>query len=136
MFLKGAHFKNMKRNRVTCAILAIIIMVIGIIYKRISGEVPEIIDNFIGDSLWALMIFFGFGFIFNKAKIKNIAFISAIFCFMIEFSQLYHAAWIDRIRANRLGGLILGSTFVAWDLPCYLAGIMFGVFVMLKVKLK
>lgn len=32
-------------------------------------------------------------------------------CFLIECSQLYHAPWIDDIRAVPLGGLILGYGF-------------------------
>jgi hypothetical protein len=31
----------------------------------------------------------------------------------VEFSQLYHAPWIDTIRAARIGALVLGSTFNA-----------------------
>jgi hypothetical protein len=35
------------------------------------------------------------------------------FSFAVEFSQLYHAPWIDALRGYRLGTLVLGDT-VGW----------------------
>lgn len=51
--------------------------------------------------------------------------ISLSFCFVIEFSQLYHAEWIDQIRDTSLGGLVLGYGFL-WsdsDIEAYTIGI-------------
>ena len=53
--------------------------------------------------------------------------ISLGFAWLVEFSQLYHAPWIDAIRALRIGRLILGSTFNWPDLPAYAAGVVIGV---------
>jgi hypothetical protein len=46
---------------------------------------------------------------------------------LIELSQFYHAPWIDSIRQNTLGGLILGFDFVWSDLACYAVGVGLGV---------
>ena len=40
-----------------------------------------------------------------------------------ETSQLYHAPWIDRIRATTLGGLVLGFGFLWSDIACYTVGV-------------
>lgn len=48
------------------------------------------------------------------------------FAFAIEFSQLYHAPWIDDIRQNIIGGLVLGFGFKSSDLVCYFVGILLG----------
>ncbi|MEC1172420.1 DUF2809 domain-containing protein, partial [Bacillus paralicheniformis] len=39
---------------------------------------------------------------------------------------LYHAPWIDAIRAVPLGGLILGYGFLCSDLLAYVLGISAG----------
>jgi hypothetical protein len=44
----------------------------------------------------------------------------------VEFSQLYHAPWIDAIRATLPGKLVLGNTFNWPDLPAYAVGIVIG----------
>ncbi len=48
------------------------------------------------------------------------------FAWAIEFSQLYHAPWIDEVRSSLLGRLILGSTFNVPDLLAYVIGIVVG----------
>ena len=79
-----------------------------------------------GDLLYALMIFFGFGFLFLKIPTIKIAALALGFCFVIEISQLYHAPWIDTIRHTRIGGLVLGFGFLWSDLVCYFTGVSFG----------
>ncbi len=41
-------------------------------------------------------------------------------------SQLYHAEWIDSIRATTLGGLVLGYGFLWSDLVAYTIGVGIG----------
>jgi len=67
-----------------------------------------------------------FGFLFHRKDTRWIAVIALTFSFSIEISQLYHALWIDALRANRLGGLILGFGFLWSDLICYTLGVGFG----------
>jgi hypothetical protein len=47
----------------------------------------------------------------------------------VELSQLYHAPWIDAIRATRLGALAIGSVFNWPDLPAYACGVALGAFI-------
>ena len=42
---------------------------------------------------------------------------------VVECSQLYHAPWIDTVRATRLGALVLGQGFLWSDLASYAAGV-------------
>ncbi len=58
---------------------------------------------------------------------KKVALISILTCFLIEFSQLYQAEWINEIRKTRLGGLILGFGFLWSDLVSYAVGGMMGL---------
>jgi hypothetical protein len=44
----------------------------------------------------------------------------------IEFSQLYHAPWIDRVRQTVFGRLVLGSDFAWLDMGAYLAARRIG----------
>ena len=76
--------------------------------------------------LWALMVFLGFGFVFRRASTLQIALMSVCFAWGIELLQLYHAPWIDALRARRLGHLVLGSAFNAPDLIAYATGVAVG----------
>lgn len=102
---------NTKRNRVVYALFTIVIIILGLSSRKFSFALPHLLNDYLGDALWALMIFTGFGFLFPKTETKKLAFISLMFCYGIEASQLYHAEWIDSMRATTLGGLVLGYGF-------------------------
>jgi glycopeptide antibiotics resistance protein len=84
---------------------------------------------YLGDALWALMIFFLFGFLFRTKETKWIATLAFLFSYSIEFSQLYHANWIDTLRQTKLGGLVLGYGFLWRDLLSYSIGIGMGILI-------
>jgi len=81
------------------------------------------------------MVFLMVVFLFHKKSTHWVALAALVFSYSIETSQLYHAPWIDILRANRLGGLVLGFGFLWSDLVCYTVGVAFGV-VMEKIFLK
>ncbi|WP_235753901.1 DUF2809 domain-containing protein [Psychrobacillus sp. INOP01] len=92
--------------------------------SRYINALPNFIVIHAGDTLWAIMIYFLFRFIFVH-KSQDTAFcLSFIFCFFIEFSQLYQADWINTIRDTLLGALILGKGFLGVDLIRYTIGIV------------
>jgi len=119
---------NTKRNRLLYALLTIVVIIVGLSSRKFAFALPDLLNEYLGDALWALMIFTGFGFLFPKIETRKLAFISLIFCYGIEISQLYHAEWIDSIRATTLGGLVLGYGFLWSDLVAYTIGVGIGVF--------
>ncbi|MDA1805573.1 ribosomal maturation YjgA family protein [Bacillus cereus group sp. BY32LC] len=129
---------NTKRNRLLYAMFTILVIILGLSSRKFAFALPALLKDYLGDALWALMIFIGFGFLFPKIETKKLAFISLMFCYGIEVSQLYHAEWIDSIRATTLGGLVLGYGFLWSDLVAYTIGVGIGMFCefMLRKKQK
>ncbi|MED0940586.1 DUF2809 domain-containing protein [Bacillus cereus] len=115
-----------KRNRLLYALFTIFVIILGLSSRKLAFALPHLLNEYLGDALWALMIFTGFGFLFPKIETKKLAFISLLFCYGIEVSQLYHAEWIDSIRATTLGGLVLGYGFLWSDLVAYTIGVGVG----------
>ncbi len=113
------------RNRLFYLTLIVAAVALGLASRHFSF-LPSFVHLYIGDVLWALMVFFIFGFLFPRQAIMRLAFYALCFSYAIEFSQLYHAPWIDNIRANRLGGLVLGFGFLWSDLIAYIVGISLG----------
>jgi len=91
-----------------------------------TSAVPDFIYPYLGDALYALMIFFILGFLFRKATSFQLLALAIIICFSIELSQLYQADWINAIRRTRLGALVLGSGFLWSDFAAYLVGSLLG----------
>lgn len=125
----------MNRNRYIYSLLVLITISAGLASRHFPGVLPHWILLYLGDTLWALMVFLLFGFIFHKKSVLWIAIAALAFSYCIEISQLYHAPWIDALRSNSLGGLVLGFGFLWSDLFCYTVGVGFGYW-MEKVFLK
>lgn len=116
----------MNRNRFLYLILIVFTIAIGLASRHIHVDTENWVKLYLGDAIWALMVFWLFGFVFNRKSSLWIAVAALIFSFSIEISQLYHAVWIDNLRSTTIGGLILGFGFLWSDLLCYSAGIGFG----------
>ncbi|MDN5202887.1 DUF2809 domain-containing protein [Fulvivirgaceae bacterium BMA10] len=129
-----------ERNRFIYTLLIITTVFLGLASRKFAAVLPKFIADYSGDTLWALMVYFGFGWLFNKSRIFLIAILTLSFSYAIEISQLYSASWLDSIRATRLGGLILGFGFLWSDLICYTVGVILGVllekFFLLKASFK
>jgi hypothetical protein len=119
----------MKKLQITYSLLIIFTIVIGLLSRHYT-----FIPLFIGDVLWATLVYFLFRFIFINKPIKTIIIYSLVFSYAIEFSQLYTAPWIERIRQTLFGKLVLGSVFCWGDLVSYTVGIIIGVIIGLFVQ--
>jgi hypothetical protein len=86
-------------------------------------HLPPLLNLYLGDAIWAMMIFFGVGMLTPKMASGKRATYALIFCYLIELSQLYQAPWINSIRRTTLGGLILGYGFLWTDILAYTIGI-------------
>jgi hypothetical protein len=87
----------------------------------------KFIPLFIGDILWATMVYFIVRFLFISKPVKFVVVISLLFCYAIEFSQLYKVPWINELRHTLFGRLVLGEGFLWSDLLCYTVGVGIGV---------
>jgi hypothetical protein len=105
-----------KRSRYALPIIANITL--GLLSRRFAS-----VPLFIGDILWASLVYFLFRFVFINTDIRRIVIYSLVFSFAIEFSQLYNASWIADLRKTIFGKLVLGATFIWSDLLCYCIGI-------------
>jgi hypothetical protein len=112
----------MRRSRLTYFILIIATIIIGLLSRHF-----KFIPLFIGDILWALMVYFIVRFLFINKASKFVIIASLLFCYAIEFSQLYKAPWINELRHTIFGKLVLGEGFLWSDLLCYTVGVGIGV---------
>lgn len=107
----------MKSNRFTYLVFTLLLMFLGITSRKIN-EVPL----FIGDVLYAVLIYFGFRFLFINCKKTTSLQLSLLFCFGIETLQLVQLDWLIDLRKTTLGHYILGEGFLWSDLVCYVVG--------------
>ena len=112
--------------RIKYLVVTVFIMIMGLLSRKYMNIFPKAIAPFVGDMLWAMMVYFGLRFLIPKLKLTKTLILAIVFSFSIETSQLYQADWINNIRATTLGGLVLGHGFLFEDLISYSLGIVMG----------
>lgn len=112
----------MKNKRLQYFIIILIVITSGIISRKIP-----FIPFFIGDLLYAVMVYFIFRMLFLKISSLQTAILSLAFCILIECFQLYQAEWIIEIRKTFLGHLVLGEGFLWSDLLAYFLGTIMAI---------
>lgn len=110
----------MNRNRKVYLLLTLLTILIGLVSR--TEFISHFITDYFGDFLYAVLFFLIFGFIFTKTNPYKILIISLLFCYGIEFLQLYQADWIDCIRNYEVSRLILGNNFQWFDIISYTFG--------------
>ncbi|MBN8047430.1 DUF2809 domain-containing protein [Paraclostridium bifermentans] len=112
--------------RIKYLVVTMFTMIMGLLSRKYMNIFPKAIAPFVGDMLWAMMVYFGLRFLIPKLKLTKTLILAIVFSFSIEISQLYQADWINNIRATTLGGLVLGHGFLFEDLISYSLGIVMG----------
>jgi hypothetical protein len=99
----------------------------GLLCRMRKHWFPDVINLYLGDTLYAVMMYFVMAFLFPLKSAYFKAFTALAICFAIELSQLYHSPFVDALRNTLFGRLVLGSGFLWSDLLAYTIGVLFAV---------
>jgi len=113
----------MKESRISYLLITFVIIVIGIFSRKIA-----FVPFFVGDVLYAVMVYFGIRFLFIRLKKIKSAFIALLICYCIELLQLYDAEWIIKVRNTLFGHYVLGQGFLWSDIAAYSFGVLIAYF--------
>jgi hypothetical protein len=116
-------------NRKIYLLIIPFVMGLGILSRKFSYSLPNLVNSYLGDAIWAAMIYVMMAFVFANKLPKQVAVFSLLFCFAIELSQLYQEPWINAIRNTTFGALVLGSGFLWSDLLAYALGVGMAFFI-------
>jgi hypothetical protein len=133
--LKSQKHKNMKQ-RLFYLLLTVTTIIIALFLRKMWLYLPYFINIWIGDFLWAIMMFWAIRVVFLHFDRKKVTIGLIVFCWFIEASQAFHTPWLDTFRDTTFGGLLLGHGFLWSDIVSYTVGIMCAYFVDKRFLLK
>ena len=114
------------RSRVVYGLALAVVIAAGLGSRVFAASLPVVVATYGGDTLYATMVFVGLAILAPRWSTASLAGAALALSMAIEISQLYHAPWIDAIRATTPGALVLGYGFLWSDLACYVAGVALG----------
>jgi len=95
---------------------------LGLASRTYDGLFPNALGKYPGDALWTVAVYLGWKLVFPAMAPWKLGLMALGQSVGVEFLQLYHTPWLDGIRGNRFGHLLLGSTFNPMDLVAYSVG--------------
>ena len=114
----------MKRRQGGVTLLLLVgTVALGLGSRLFRGDLPYVIAEYAGDTLWATAVFFLLRLVRPAAPGAVLAAAALAISFGVELSQLAHPRWLDDLRQQPGVALVLGHDFVATDLVCYTAGV-------------
>ncbi|OIV41450.1 DUF2809 domain-containing protein [Flavobacterium johnsoniae] len=108
----------MKKSRIYYFFVFLFIIFLGILSRKVS-----FIPLWIGDFLYAVMIYILVRFFLPNKKASLIAGLSLLICYSIEFLQLYQGEWMINLRKTLFGRYVLGQGFLWSDILAYTFGV-------------
>jgi len=112
----------MKQDRIQFFKLTVITIIVGLLSRQI-----RFIPVYVGDILYATMMYFLVRSLFIRTSIYKTAVTTLAITFCIEFSQLDQSVWINNLRNTVLGRLVLGQGFLWTDLIAYIIGVILAL---------
>jgi len=112
----------LKKYRIQYLIVLLLIIFLGIMSRK-----TNLFPLSTGDFLYAIMMYLLIRIIFINKKAYQIAFLSLITCYSIEFLQLYQSGWMLELRKTLFGRYVLGQGFLWTDILAYTFGILIAL---------
>ncbi|MCL9805354.1 DUF2809 domain-containing protein [Flavobacterium amniphilum] len=111
----------MSKTRITYLIVIFSVILTGILSRKL-----DFIPLFVGDVLYAVMVYFMVRFVFLNGKSSVIFITALLLCFVVEFQQTLEFSWLVAIRKTSIGHYALGEGFLWSDLLYYTLGAGLG----------
>ncbi len=108
-------------------LFAFLVVVAGLFARKVSFLFPDFVNLYLGDALYALMVYFGIRFLTVRFTFWVSGLFALLFCFAIEFAQLSTLPILVTMRSTTLGALVLGRGFLWSDLLAYIVGVSVGL---------
>jgi hypothetical protein len=96
------------------------VIALGLASRRPGA--PAFVVAYAGDVLWGVLFFLLYALLWPGKRALALAAWAIVTTELIELSELYQGAWALRLRATRLGGLLLGHAFSWSDVACVFVG--------------
>ena len=121
-----ASTKTLFARRAFHGLCCLVSLALGLASRHGTSWLAPSFGKYPGDALWAMMVFFGFGFVRPMSSVVRVAIAAFVFSCAIELLKLCSAPWLVDARRTPFGSLVFGHVFSFGNLAAYAAGIALG----------
>ena len=110
---------TMRERRVTYAVLMLITVVAGLVWRMASLGLPPFWFKYGGSALWAIALYWLIAAWLPRWSAVGLGCLAGVVAAVVEFSRLWHVAVVDAFRLTLAGRLLLGRYFSLMNIAAY-----------------
>lgn len=114
------------RRRLIYLGVALATVAAGLSVRFAPLGLPWVVTKYGGSALWAVMIYWLLRMVWMRHSPAALACVAGTIATLVEFSRLYHCAWLDAFRASLTGAVLLGRYFSVRNIAAYWVAIAAG----------
>ena len=122
---KACSARRMIHRRLVLLLVVIALAFLGYWLRFKAPISPDARDD-VGGVAYVVFFVFVAAFVAPMTRASRIALIVLLVTCVLEFLQLWHPVWLERIRSTFIGRCLLGTTFGWSDFPPYFLGAVIG----------
>lgn len=125
---------KLAKTNIIKIILLVLLIIVGVSTKFYHGVASEFVNNHLGGIIYVIFWILFFSTILPKQKpFKITLWVFMITC-VIEFTQLYHPIYLEKLREYFVFRAFFGNSFNPFDILFYLVGALVGYFLLILIK--
>ena len=113
--------------------LMVAIIAMGLPARFLDVPLPYFYTQYAGDYLWAMLVFILFSLLGNFSTKRGI-WVTLLFCYCIEITQICQEPWLNELRRFKLIALVIGYGFLWSDILGYTLGVLTGAWIDHKLR--
>lgn len=115
-------------------ILLVLLIIVGVSTKFYHGVAGEFVNNHLGGIIYVIFWILFFSTILPNQKPYKITLWVLLVTCLIEFMQLYHSVYLEKLREYFVFRALFGNSFNPFDILFYMVGAIVGYFLLILNK--
>lgn len=115
-------------NQISIIFVLLLLIPLGLSTKFYQGPGWLWVQLYAGDIFYPMFWFFLVMLIFPRSNTVLVSFLVFLSSTIVEFSQLLHGPVLIYLRQSFLGRVLVGTSFVWWDILYYFIGCVLALF--------
>lgn len=125
---------HLSKANIIKIILLVLLIIVGVSTKFYHGVASVFVNNHLGGIIYVIFWILFFSLILPKQKAFKITLWVFMVTCVIEFTQLYHPLYLDKLREYFIFRALFGNSFNPFDILFYLVGAMIGYFLLILIR--
>ena len=125
---------KIQKNQYLAFGILLMLVPLGIYTKYYSGALEMFVNNKLGGVFYVIFFSLMVYLFFPYKKPLFICLLVLLVTTILEYTQLWHPVFLEKIRTTWIGASLIGNSFNLHDIPWYIVGAIIAFLIITQIK--